>query len=93
MGVPTSATYDLVRVAVREAARSAWDDLRSVHPSESFYYFGLATTAQLEAVSASELVLRPLSDVSKLVKTWLMMRAETPAEPLARFIEHARRPT
>ncbi|MBN9629181.1 MAG: DUF4303 domain-containing protein [Actinobacteria bacterium] len=46
MGVPTSATYDLVRVAVREAARSAWDDLRSVHPSESFYYFGLATTAQ-----------------------------------------------
>ncbi|WP_292618263.1 LysR family substrate-binding domain-containing protein [Nitrobacter sp. 62-23] len=57
------------------------------------YGIGLATTAQLEAVSASELVLRPLSDVSKLVKTWLMMRAETPAEPLARFIEHARRPT
>ena len=46
MGVPTSATYDLVRVAVREAARRAWNDLRTVHPGEAFYYFGLATTAQ-----------------------------------------------
>lgn len=46
MGVPSSATYELVRVAVREAARSAWDDLRTLHPGETFYYFGLATTAQ-----------------------------------------------
>jgi hypothetical protein len=46
MGVPSSATYDLVRVAVREAARSAWRDLRTLHPGETFYYFGLATTAQ-----------------------------------------------
>lgn len=46
MGVPTSATYELVRVAVREAARAAWRDLRSAHPAEAFYYFGLATTAQ-----------------------------------------------
>lgn len=55
------------------------------------YGIGIATAAQLEAVSASELVLRPLSDVTLQVKTWLMMRAETPMEPLARFIEHARR--
>ena len=57
------------------------------------YGIGIATAAQLEAVSASELVLRPLSDVTSQVKTWLMMRAETPVEPLARFIEHARRLT
>lgn len=57
------------------------------------YGIGIASAAQLEAVSASELVLRPLSDVTTLVKTWLMVRAETPAEPLARFIEHARRLT
>lgn len=57
------------------------------------YGIGIATAAQLEAVSASELVLRPLFDVTSQVKTWLMMRAETPVEPLARFIEHARRLT
>lgn len=55
------------------------------------YGIGIATAAQLEAVSARELVRSPLSDVTALVKTWLMMRAETPVEPLARFIEHARR--
>ncbi len=55
------------------------------------YGIGIATAAQLEAVSASELVLRPLLDVTSQVKTWLLMRAETPVEPLARFIEHARR--
>lgn len=46
MGVPSSAPYDVVRLAIREAARSAWNDLRTLHPGESFYYFGLATTAQ-----------------------------------------------
>lgn len=55
------------------------------------YGIGIATAAQLEAVSASELVLSPLSDVTALVKTWLMMRAETPVEPLACFIQQARR--
>jgi DNA-binding transcriptional LysR family regulator len=55
------------------------------------YGVGIATAAQLEAVSASELVLRPLSDTPTLVKTWLMVRQETPVEALARFIEHARR--
>lgn len=57
------------------------------------YGIGIATAAQLEAVGASELVLSPLSDVTALVKTWLMMRAEAPVEPLARFVEHARRLT
>ena len=57
------------------------------------YGIGIASAAQLEAVCASELVLRPLSDVTTSVKTWLMMRAEAPAEPLARFIEYARRLT
>lgn len=46
MGVPCPDIYDIVRVAVREAAHSAWNDLRSAHPDEAFYYFGLATTAQ-----------------------------------------------
>lgn len=38
--------YDLVRSTIREAARSAWNDLRFAHPDDTFYYFGLATTPQ-----------------------------------------------
>lgn len=55
------------------------------------YGIGIASAAQLEAVSASELVLRPLSDVTAAVKTWLMTREEKPVEPLARFIQHVHR--
>lgn len=55
------------------------------------YGIGIATAAQFEAVSARELVLRPLVNPPTLIKTWLMMRQEPPSEPLSRFIEHARR--
>ncbi|MFF2051269.1 DUF4303 domain-containing protein [Leifsonia sp. NPDC058194] len=37
------AAYDRVRAAIRDAARTAWTNLRREHP-ESFYYFGLWTT-------------------------------------------------
>lgn len=37
------AAYDRVRTAIRDAARTAWTDLRREHP-ESFYYYGLWTT-------------------------------------------------
>ena len=55
------------------------------------YGIGIATAAQLEAVGAGELALRPLIDAPVAVKTWLMMRAGQPAEPLTRFIEYVRR--
>lgn len=54
------------------------------------YGIGIATAAQLEAVGSADLVLRPLRDAPGEVKTWLSMRDEEPAEPLARFVERAR---
>lgn len=51
---------------------------------------GIATGAQLEALGAGELVLRPLNAPVD-VKTWLTTREEKPAEALSIFVEHARR--
>lgn len=55
------------------------------------YGVGIATAAQIEAVGSDDLALCPLVDAQTKVKTWLMMREEAPAEPLARFVELARR--
>ena len=46
MGVLPSDDYERIRSALRDAARSAWSDLRAARPDETFYYFGLATTPQ-----------------------------------------------
>lgn len=54
------------------------------------YGIGIATAAQLEAIGASDLALRPLQDASLTVKTWMMVREEAPSEPLSRFIDVAR---
>ena len=51
---------------------------------------GIATTAQLEVVRSGDVVIRMFSDAPCEVKTWLMMREETPAEPLSHFVELAR---
>ena len=40
----TMESFELLRMAVREAARDAWTDLRSAHPGDTFYYYGLWTT-------------------------------------------------
>lgn len=55
------------------------------------YGIGIATAAQLEAVGAGQLVLRPLQDAPAEVKTWLMIRDEALTEPLTWFVDHARR--
>lgn len=36
-----------IRAAVREACRNAWTQLRNACPDETFYYYGLWTTAAL----------------------------------------------
>jgi hypothetical protein len=51
---------------------------------------GIATAAQLEAVGSGDFVLLPLLDASCEVKTWLMVRQETPVEPLSSFLDLAR---
>jgi len=43
--MPTEEDVEAIRVAIREASRLAWTELRSAKPSESFYYFGLWTTS------------------------------------------------
>ncbi|WP_236609497.1 DUF4303 domain-containing protein [Leifsonia xyli] len=40
----TPESLTLIRMAVREAARDAWNALRTAHPDDTFYYFGLWTT-------------------------------------------------
>lgn len=43
---PANAIYS-IREAVREACRKAWTELRQACPGETFYYYGLWTTAVL----------------------------------------------
>lgn len=54
------------------------------------YGIGIATAAQLEALGASDLTLRPLQDAPSTVKTWIMVREDAPSKPLSRFIDIAR---
>lgn len=54
------------------------------------YGIGIATAAQLEALGASDLALRPLLGAPSTVKTWMMVREEASSEPLSRFIDIAR---
>src|SRR6185437_15000289 len=44
MGVLPLYDYERIRSAIREAARSAWLELRAARPNEAFYYFGFVTT-------------------------------------------------
>jgi len=44
MGVLPLYDYERIRSVIREAARSAWLELRAARPNETFYYFGLVTT-------------------------------------------------
>lgn len=43
---PANAVHS-IRETVREACRKAWTELRDACPEETFYYFGLWTTAAL----------------------------------------------
>src|SRR5690349_4284357 len=61
----TCIDFEHLRIAVREACRRAWQALRAERPSETFYYYGLWTTAVIQRPAPTAASIEGLARVTE----------------------------